>query len=378
MRHRLYILSLLVFLLTGCAAAPVQIQSQLSAVEAVQGNADAGFAKVTEPREFVFPRDHGPHGEYATEWWYYTGNLDTADNRHFGFQLTFFRFGLSPDAPERPSDWATSNLYMAHFALTDVAGNQFYAFDRFSRAGAGLAGATGDPQFRVWLDDWSAEGGGADGLPMRLRAAEGEVAIDLTLEGGKPVVLQGPGGVSQKSATPGNASYYYSMTRMPTSGTISINGQQFQVTGNSWLDREFGTSALEQGAVGWDWFAIQLDDGRDLMLAQLRRADGSATYAIGTLVAADGTPRYLTPTDFTLDATATWRSPRSNAEYPSGWRIQIPSAQLDLTVTPYIEDQELVLTVTYWEGAARVAGSHSGQAYVELTGYGEQGDVRVR
>lgn len=373
----------LTIVLASCGnAGPAAIQSHISAVQAV-GGGGAGFAKVTEPRAFSFPRDHGAHQQYATEWWYYTGNLAAQDGRRFGYQLTFFRFGLGPQPPQRASAWATGNIYMAHLALTDVAGNTFHAYERFSRDGAGLAGATGDPQFRVWLDDWAAEGQGQGGLPMRLRAAQGTVALDLSLEGGKPVVLEGPGGVSQKSATPGNASYYYSYTRMPTQGSITLDGQQIAVSGSSWFDREFGTSALEKGASGWDWFAIQLDDGRDLMVAQIHRADGTPMFAAGTLVAPDGTPTYLTMDDIAITPTAIWQSQRSGARYPSAWRIQVRSAQIDLAVTPAIPDQELPLTVTYWEGATSAEGSAAGQpvrgqGYTELTGYGEQGQLQVR
>src|SRR5437868_5938573 len=276
-------LSALLFALmicAGCGASATLPRAQISALEATGGSGAAGFARVTGPRPFVFPQDHGPHQEYATEWWYYTGNLDAQDGRHFGFQLTFFRFGLAPAPVRRASDWATTNIYMAHFALTDVAGNQFYAFDRFSRGAAGLAGAQGQP-FRVWLESWSAEGLGADALPMRLRAAQDQIAIDLTLEGGKPIVLQGDQGVSQKSATPGNASYYYSLTRMPTSGTLRVGAATFQVRGLSWMDREWSTSSLGQDLAGWDWFALQLSDGREVMFYQLRRRDGSSDPVSG-------------------------------------------------------------------------------------------------
>ncbi len=386
MKHTLYNLLLLVLLLTSCAGQPSQVQTRLSAVEATSGDAGAGFEQVTEPRDFVFPKDHGPHQQYATEWWYYTGNLNTTEGRHFGYQLTFFRFGLAPTEAQRPSKWATANLYMAHFALTDVAGNTFHAFDRFGRGAAGLAGATGEPNYRVWLDDWSAEGGGAEGLPMRLQAQQGDVQLELVLDSTRPVVLQGNGGVSQKSDERGNASYYYSLTRLNTEGAITIDGERFTVRGLSWMDREFGTSALDKNSVGWDWFAIHLDDGRDLMYYRIRRTNGLPPYQFGTLVEPDGTYRQLDENDIQLEATGTWRSPRSGGEYPSGWRLRVPSAQIDLAITPYLQDQELPLAVVYWEGANKVEGSSNGQpvggnAYVELTGYGEQssqGDIRVR
>src|SRR5437867_1441494 len=216
--HRRYLafvlrLSSFVFaavLLAACAglgAQPATPRAQLSAVQAASGADAAGFAHATAPRPFVFPHDHGPHSEYATEWWYYTGNLDADDGRHFGFQLTFFRSALAPAAPPRASDWAATNIYMAHFAVTDVGGGGFHAFDRFSRGAAGLAGATGAP-YRVWLEDWSAQGGGPEGMAMRLRAAQDDVAIDLALATDRSPALQGDRGLSQKGATSGNASYY--------------------------------------------------------------------------------------------------------------------------------------------------------------------------
>jgi predicted secreted hydrolase len=358
-------------------------RARLSAVQAASGSNRAGFAQVTAPRPFVFPRDHGSHPEYATEWWYYTGNLDAEDGRHFGFQLTFFRSALVSETLERASDWAATNIYMAHFTVTDVAGGQFRAFDRFSRGAAGLAGATGAP-YRVWLDNWSAEGSGPEGMAMRLRAAQDDAAIDLALTSARAPMLQGDRGLSQKGTTPGNASYYYSLTRMATQGTIEIGGQRYAVHGLSWMDHEFGTSALEQGAAGWDWFGLQLGDGRDLAYARIRNADGSAGLALGGLFAADGSKHDLAADEITLEVLGTWRSPRSGVEYPSSWRLRAPSVGIDLRITPWLADQELPLAVLYWEGAVKVLGtvdgrSSVGNGYVELTGYAEEKDgLRVR
>jgi predicted secreted hydrolase len=372
-------------LLAACApATPTSLPTgQSSAVQSASGIATAGFARAIAPRDFAFPQDHGSHPEYAIEWWYYTGNLDTAQGRHFGYQLTFFRIGLTPTPAARTSDFAASNIYMAHFALTDVANQKFYAFERFSRGAAELAGAQGQP-FRVWLENWGATGAGADGLPMRLQAAQDDIAIDMTLDGGKPVVLQGDHGLSQKSDEPGNASYYYSLTRMPTRGTIRIGAETSDVSGLSWMDREWSTSALGPNAVGWDWLAVQLSDGRELAYARLRNAAGATIYSDGTLVDADGSTLRLAPSEVTLEVTSEWTSPRSGGRYPSGWRLRVPSQALDLTITPYLADQELPLTTVYWEGAVKIAGSAAGTAisgngYVELTGYGERpGEVRVR
>ncbi len=191
-----------------------------------------GYARATAIRPFVFPQDHGPHPDFRTEWWYFTGNLEDAAGRHFGYQLTFFRVALAPQMPERSSAWATRQIYMAHFALTDAAGNRFYNFERFSRAALGLAGAQTEP-FRVWLEDWSVArtGEGETAFPLRLRAAAGEVGVDLRLQPGKPIVLQGDRGLSRKSGEEGNASYYYSLTRMPTAGVLRIGTEELPVQG---------------------------------------------------------------------------------------------------------------------------------------------------
>lgn len=361
-------------LLAGCAApAQPEIRAGIDAVEAMGAAADPGWARATEPRPFVFPFDHGPHPEFAIEWWYWTGNLMAGD-RHFGYQLTIFRRGLAPRPAERDSAWAASNIYMAHFALSDVAGGRFYAFDRFSRDAAGLAGASGEP-FRVFIEDWSAEGSGPEGMTMRLRAAEDDVAIDLTLDSTRPPTLQGDRGLSQKGPSPGNASYYYSLTRMATTGTVMVGPSRHAVTGLSWMDREWSTSALEGGIVGWDWFALHLDSGDDLMFYRLRTEGGGISpFTKGSLTRADGTVQLLGADDVRPEPLDTWRSPRSGATYPSRWRIEAPAAGISLTLEPYLRDQELPVAVVYWEGAVRISGTQGGRpvggsGYVELTGY---------
>jgi predicted secreted hydrolase len=369
-------LSLLaVFTLLACRDQPSLPHASLSVASALRTASDQGYAKALEPRDFHFPADHGPHPDFRTEWWYYTGNLATAEGRRFGFQLTFFRSALAPSAPERASAWATRQAWLAHFTVSDVEGKTFHSFERWSRGAVGLAGAQGQP-FRVWVKDWSAEG--APVFPMRLRAAEGpqgETAIDLLLQEGKPPVLQGERGLSRKGAEPGDASYYYSLTRMPTSGTVRVDGKSFPVTGASWMDREWSTSSLGRDQVGWDWLALQLSDGWDVMLYRLRRADGSADPASsGTLIAPDGHSRPLHLADFQLEGSGEWRSPRSGGKYPTRWRIRIPNEELDLDVRPLLADQELDVSFRYWEGAVGIAGTHHGrpvrgQGYVELTGY---------
>jgi predicted secreted hydrolase len=361
----------------GSAREAAEVRATLSVASALGDGGASGFAQAMAPRPFAFPADHGPHPGFRTEWWYYTGHLETATGRRFGFQLTFFRVGLDAAPAPRLSAWATSAVAMAHLAVTDVAGRRFHAFERLSRMAMGLAGAAADP-FRVWVEDWSVEGPPGTALPMRLRAAAGEVGIDLTLAGGKPVVLQGERGLSRKSGEPGNASYYYSLTRMPARGIVRVGADELAVRGAAWMDREWSTSALGPDQVGWDWFALQLSDGREVMFYQLRRRDGGADpMSAGTVVAADGSTRSLAPEDLRIDVLASWTSPRG-ATYPARWRIAVPGEGIDVEATPLLADQELDLTVRYWEGAVELSGTAAGapvtgRGYVELTGYGERG-----
>jgi predicted secreted hydrolase len=353
----------------------------LAVGDALGGASPEGYARALAPRPMVFPEDHGPHPEYRTEWWYYTGNLTAASGRHFGFQLTFFRIGLAPGPTPRASAWASREAYMAHFALTDTGGRRFSASSRLSRAALGLAGAQARP-FRVWVEDWSAEGVGGAATPVKLRAAEDDVAIELTLDTAKLVVLQGDRGFDRKGPEPGNASYYYSLTRMPARGRVTIGASSLEVSGLAWMDREWSTSSLGADLAGWDWFALQLDDGREVMLYQLRRADGRPDrFSAGSVVGVDGSSRTLAPDDFRIEALETWTSPRGGARYPSRWRISIPGERLELEVRPRLADQELALAVRYWEGAVAVAGragEHTigGAGYVELVGYAMPGAGR--
>jgi len=361
-----------------CApATPPEFSPPSASMTALLGGEDpAGFARAQIPRDFRFPDDHGPHPSYRHEWWYATGNLLAPGGRRFGYQLTFFRFALSPAPPDRKSRWAANQVYMAHFALTDAEGRRFRHFERTARGALGLAGATARP-FRVWLDDWSAQGGEASTLPIRLRAREGKVSVDLLLDTERPIVLQGDRGLSRKGASPGNASYYYSMTRLSTRGNVRVDDVLFPVEGNSWLDREWGTSSLEKGQTGWDWFALQLSDGRDLMFYRLRREDGGDDpFSAGTLVLPDGSSRHLSFDAVRIETLETWKSPESGARYPSRWRLVIPSERLELEIVPRVADQELRTTVRYWEGAVGVRGTSRGElvegdGYVELTGYGK-------
>ncbi|MGD2026220.1 MAG: lipocalin-like domain-containing protein [Anaerolineales bacterium] len=353
-----------------------RLSGQLIGVDSGSQEIPAGFTRATRVIPLDFPETYGPHPDYRTEWWYYTGNLETAGGRHFGYQLTFFRQALIPEEarPDSPSDWRTSQLFFAHFTLTDVAGEQFTFRERFSRGGIGLAGAQTTP-YRVWLEDWEVRK--EDDNVYQLSAREGEIALSLTLVDEKGPVLQGVDGFSQKGPDPGDASYYYSQPRLRSNGTVAIGEAQYLVEGWSWKDHEFSTSVLSEEQVGWDWFSFQLDDGTDLMLYYFRREDGSIDpFSSGTLISPDGETRLLAPEDFNITVLDTWESPHSGAEYPAEWQIAIPQEDLELTATPYLRDQELLVTVIYWEGAVQVAGTHAGQpvmgsGYVELTGYAQ-------
>ncbi len=343
----------------------------------------AGFERADEPRRLVFPEDHGPHSAFRTEWWYVTGNLTATEpsaGRDFGYQLTIFRSALDPpeDEPrQNGSDWRTDTLYMGHLALTDVAAETFRAFERFSRQAVGLAGAQAMP-FRVWIEDWSLAAAAPDDdiVPLLLVAADGEVGLQLELVPEKPLVLQGDQGLSRKGASPGNASYYYSFTRLGTTGTVRVGERRWSVEGTSWLDREWSTSALEPGIAGWDWFALQLSDGRDLMVYRLRRDDGGTDrHSAGVVVEPDGDYDILDASEFTLRETAHWKSPQSGAVYPAGWRLTIPAVEVDLAVEPRLAAQEHTGSVLYWEGSVTVEGTSAGleidgRGYAELTGYG--------
>lgn len=361
------------------------VATEIVALQSAQGS--EGFARVTEPRVMQFPQDHGPHFDYQTEWWYYTGNLQAKDGRRFGYQLTFFRRGITPGKVNaRASDWATNQIYFAHFAITDAKNNSHNETEIFERGAARLAGAYASPgsnePFRVWIDNWAATGLNADASNVKLIADDGKMALELELDAAKPPVVHGANGVSQKTETIGNASYYVSMTRMPTQGAVRVNGETLTVTGDSWFDHEWGTTSLGANAAGWDWFSIQLDDNRELMFFQIRNKDGSVEpLSSGTLVEPDSSTKFLKRDDVKIMPLEFWTSNFSQGKYPSKWRVEIPSANLDLTLTPLIADQEMRVSFTYWEGAVNVAGTSNGknvrgQGYVEMTGYGNaRGDV---
>ncbi len=335
-----------------------------------------GFQLALPPYRFEFPRDHASHPRFQTEWWYYTGHLRSKSER-FGYELTFFRVGLPRLRPQSPSAWAARDLMFMHLALTEESRGKFRQHESARRTSLGLAGAD-TARFHVWLDDAFA-GLAPDGVTHQLRSRGPAFGIDLMLESSKAPVIHGEQGVSQKSAGEGNASHYYSLTRMKTSGVVVRDGDTLEVVGQSWMDHEFATNTMATTHAGWDWFSVQLDDGRELMLYQLRlKGGGVEPLSHGTLVERDGSTRGLKLADFQIEATGSWTSRKTAAVYPSGWVVRIPSEQLEIVLEPTVKDQELLAAsmggVVYWEGSVRVSARSRGatvlgSGYVELTGY---------
>ncbi len=332
--------------------------------------------------QYRFPRDHGSHDDFQTEWWYYTGHLAAKNGRRFGYELTFFRRAVPPDRLKtEPSRWTIGQLYLAHFALTDLSEKRFHYAEKVSRAGLGKAGATQE-RLDVWIDRWSAKTLPGESAQFQIHASHEDVGIELTLSPTKRLVIHGTGGISRKGAEAGQASHYYSFTRLATEGTVTVGEDHLAVTGASWMDHEFGSADLGHDLVGWDWFSLQLANDTELMFYRLRRADGSADPASsGTLVFADGRTQPLSLSDLQLDPLAFWTSPQSGARYPSRWRLSSRSLNLEVEIVPLLAEQELITRrstqVTYWEGAVQVTGTVagqpiSGQGYVELTGYAER------
>lgn len=418
-----------VSLIAGCTGGTRAAQGGGGiSLEAALGDqaGDGGFRTITAPPTLSFPADHGPHPAFRQEWWYFTGNLTTPEGRRFGYQATIFRFatGDAETAPSGASRWRASQLYMGHLAVSDVDGGAFHAADRFARGALGLAGAQAAP-LKVWVEDWTIveatvppSGGsppaaqatasraatarsGATAPPastaapplprdvalppaaasfdVHLAMADDAMGVDLRLRAMRPIVPQGVDGYSQKGEDPANASAYYSIPRLRTTGEVRVNGERFSVEGSSWFDREWGTSFLPPGVAGWDWFSLQLDDGSDLMVYRLRTDEGEATaYSAGTLLRPDGAGGFdtvrLTAADLRARPDAWWRSPATGVRYPVAWSLAVPAQGLALRVEAALDAQELRLGTRYWEGAVTVSGHRGdaavgGRGYLELAGY---------
>jgi len=338
------------------------------------------FAIARAPYQYEFPRDHFAHDAYRSEWWYYTGHLRTADGRRFGYELTFFRFGLQPHARNLAagqSRWRAAQLYPAHFAITDETQNRFTFVERLGREALGQSGAD-ESRLNVWVDDWRlSQESGSNGFSMHVHAVSGGSALDLRLVPLKRVAIHGAGGISRKGPCTSCASHYYSFTRIATTGTLTESGRAHAVSGLTWMDHEFGSGELSANQVGWDWFSMQFFDGRELMLYRLRERGGAITpQSNGSLVARDGTVRTFPFSAVRLEEEAHWTSPHTGAVYPARWVVSVPGVSGRIRVTPAIADQELVDpngALTYWEGSVDLRDAETGRAlgegYVELTGY---------
>lgn len=361
-----------------------------SPTAAVSGTVTTGLSEedlsrysfATEPDALVFPRDFGPHNDFLTEWWYYTGNLTAEDGREFGYQFTIFRRALTPDFQhDDGSSWRTNQVYLAHFTVSDISNERFFKFEKLSRGGADLAGASAVP-YHVWLEDWYVREND-DGSISMLAQGDG-VILNLNLVQEQPPVIHGDGGLSPKGPDPGNASYYYSLVNQTTTGTITLEGETIQVEGRSWKDHEYSTSALNDEAIGWDWFSMQFDNPEQnaLVLWEIRQEDGTiALQSAGSWINADSSTYPLQYGDFQTEVLETWTSPHTGAEYPIRWRITIPDLDLELIAEAMMADQELQTTPVYWEGAVKYEGTLngrpiSGKGYVEMTGYDQPMQVR--
>ncbi len=335
---------------------------------------DQEFATAVPGLSLVFPKDHGKHPNFQTEWWYFTGNLESEGSRRWGFQVTFFRRALFKEPVAMGSSWAVRDVYPAHFALTDVQSNRFFYAELLSREGPGLANAA-VADLKVHVRDWSAN---RENDQIRLKARENGHALDLLLASKKPPVLHGRSGYSRKGEAENQASYYYSLTSLQATGTLTFQGVSHQVQGLAWMDHEFGSSMLLAGQVGWDWFSLQLDDGSELMVSYLRRKDGTFERAFGSFISKESVVTDLVNEKIAIIPKGTWTSPHTKGVYPSGWTVHIPDQKISLEISPLIRDQELSLgdRIAYWEGAVEAKGTRNGnqvygRGYVELTGYAQ-------
>jgi predicted secreted hydrolase len=326
-------------------------------------------------RKLTFPADHYSHPDFKTEWWYYTGHLETDSGKKYGYQVTFFRFGVRDRQKETKESPLFTELYMAHFALSDMAAKKFHFRERINRGIAGKAGAATD-RYLVWNEDWKVEG---EEKNHSIQVNDRGTRLRLSLRSVKAPTLHGENGLSQKGEGEGRASYYYSLARVQTEGELTIDGNKQKVRGISWMDHEFGSNQLGEDQVGWDWFSIQLDNQTELMLYLMRRKDGSVDpYSSGTLVGTNGIIKHLNLRDYRVEVLDRWKSRTSGANYPMKWKVTIPSEEIELDILPAFNDQELITNrstrVTYWEGAVGIKGKFrdkpvTGNGYVEMTGY---------
>jgi predicted secreted hydrolase len=350
----------------------------------------ASYPSIAGPCRLTFPQDHGEHPEHRTEWWYYTGNLSSETGSRYGYQLTFFRTRLHPPGneshwPSPASAWRTSQLYLAHAALTDIGGKRFYHAETLARGALGMAGVRQESSATlVSVRNWTTR---IESAGHSLMAVADDFSVELSLVPLKPPVPHGNDGYSLKGTSAERASCYYSLTRMETHGAIVLNGSRFQVTGESWMDHEFSSAPLEKDLVGWDWISLQLSNGAELMVYLMRERGGSSSPASnGTFIQPSGEVLHLARDQIEIQILDHWTSPRSGGRYPSRWRLRIPSLGVELLIAPNLADQEMLTPestrVTYWEGSVDATGSMdhvplSARGYIELTGYAQPIDSRL-
>jgi predicted secreted hydrolase len=335
---------------------------------ACAGKAWAKHVEVSQARELIFPRDHGAHSQYRTEWWYITGWVSDEGGGELGVQVTFFRSraGVQDD---NPSAFAPKQLVFAHCAVADPRLGRLRHDQRAARAGLGLAD-TEAGNTRVWVEDWSLQLT-LDGYVARISARDLDMA--LTFKPTQPILLEGDRGFSRKGPKPAQVSYYYSWPHLEVGGTIALESRTRRVAGQAWLDHEWSSEYLAPDAAGWDWIGINLADGGALMAFRIRSRDGHDLWAGGTLRDAAGRSRAFAPGDIRFQPLRTWRSPRTSAEYPVAMRVRV--GPITLSLDPLMSDQELDSRATtgaiYWEGAVRAMqdGVEVGRGYLELTGY---------
>ena len=350
--------------------------SRNSSVSSVlsETNSAAGFAVAESPREFEFPADHFPHPNFQSEWWYFTGNLVGSNKQTYGFDLTIFRYGLSTDPDTSLSPFQNSQIFLAHFAIADINRQQYLSDEKISREVVGLTGVSVAP-LTIKVDNWSITQLDAQKEQWHIKADSGDFAMDLELNALRPIVLQGQQGLSRKSETPGNASYYYSIPKLAVDGKIRLSNQTIPIAGTAWFDREWSTSVLESGQIGWDWFGLHIAEDMELMYYQIRQANGKpASQNHGVLILDNGAREIKLGSEVQLKPLAYWTSKKTRARYPIKWQLTSAEHALDLTISAKFNDQQWDGTFIYWEGAVTTTGVFqnkpiNGEGFLEMTGY---------
>jgi len=360
-----------VFLATACDSAEDQLKGSDFAV--LTQHADA-YQQAKPGQALSFPRDHGPHPGYRIEWWYLTANLSDAVGNPYGAQWTLFRLAVEPPGTVEPgSNWQQDQVFMAHMAITTP--DDHVSFQRYTRGAADLslarAGVEAQP-FSACLDDWTLQSTGTNWLPMEVQARQDEYAIHLQLQSDAPPILQGVAGFSQKHSD-GGGSFYYSQPFLRANGELTVAGQTIPVSGEAWLDREWGSQFLQADQVGWDWFSLHLDSGEKLLLFRLRQQTEISpgdNFLHGSLIAADGSTTPLDPEQIQLKVLR--ETVVMGHTLPVQWQIELPQIGRQFVVEALHPDQWMEVDFPYWEGAVTVSGNGSGnrgRGYMELTGY---------